>query len=329
MNYFPVSSSILSARHLADFLKKQYNFGEKTDCQLIKAGINHSYLVSDQDKKAVFRIYTLNWRSRTEILEEIKLLNLLKKNGIQVSFPIFDKNTNYIQELDAAEGKRLGLLFSYAEGEKKIHDLPLELNSKIGEIMAKMHKITQGMVLERTTYKKQNLLVDSLERLQKFSPQESEEMTFMKTTQTYLLAEMEQVKWAEVRKGVVHLDIGMDNMNIKDDQDITLFDFDFCGNGWLVLDLAYYILQIYYSDRNDAECQRKTEIFLAGYESVCALSAEEKRILPFLVLSLYFYYLAIQCQRFENWSNIFFNENYLKRYITVFIKRFFESYKMA
>ncbi len=329
MNYFPVSSSILSARNLADFLKNQYNFGEKTDCQLIKAGINHSYLVSDHNKKAVFRVYTLNWRSRTEILEEIKLLNWLKKHGIQVSFPIFDKNTNYLQELDAPEGKRFGLLFSYAEGEKKIHDLPLEMNSKIGEIMAKMHKITQNMVLERTTYQAQNLLIDSLEHLKKFLPQESEEMSFMKSTQGYLLAEMEKVKWVEVRKGVVHLDMGLDNMNIKNDQDITLFDFDFCGNGWLVLDLAYYILHIYYSDRNDEECRRKTEYFLVGYESVCPLSTEEKRILPFLVLSLYFYYLGIQSQRFENWSNVFFNENYLKKYIVVFVKRFFELHQMA
>lgn len=329
MNYFPVSSSILSARHLAVFLQKQYNFGEKTDCQLIKAGINHSYLVSDQGKKFVFRVYTLNWRTRTEILEEIKLLNELKKHGIQVSFPIFDKNTNYIQELDAPEGERFGLLFSFAEGEKKIHDLPLTLHTRIGEMMAKMHKITQNMVLERTTYERQNLLVDSLAHLQKFSPEESEEMNFMKTAQAYLLAEMEKIEWAEVRRGVVHLDMWVDNMNIKNDQDITLFDFDFCGNGWLVLDLAYYILQIYYSERNDAECRLRTDYFLAGYESVCALSAEEKRILPFFVLSLYFYYLGVQSQRFENWSNVFFNENYLKRYITVFVKRFFESHQMA
>ena len=47
-----------------------------------------------------------------------------------------------------------------------------------------------------------------------------------------------------------------------------------------------------------------------------------------LGVCLYFFYLGIQSQRFENWSNSFFNEAYLKRFINVLVKSYFERYSM-
>jgi hypothetical protein len=44
-----------------------------------------------------------------------------------------------------------------------------------------------------------------------------------------------------------------------------------------------------------------------------------------LGVSLYFFYLGIQCQRYENWSNSFLNEVYLKRFINLLVKRYFEE----
>jgi Ser/Thr protein kinase RdoA (MazF antagonist) len=88
MEAFPVISSILSASHLAKFLQSRYNLSADTTCKLLKTGINHSYLVSDGADKFVFRVYSLDWRSETEINEEIRLLNLLQDGGVSVSYPL-------------------------------------------------------------------------------------------------------------------------------------------------------------------------------------------------------------------------------------------------
>jgi Ser/Thr protein kinase RdoA (MazF antagonist) len=139
-----------------------------------------------------------------------------------------------------------------------------------------------------------------------------------------LLNEFEKLKVNDIRQGVVHLDIWFDNLAI-DGTEVTLFDFDFCGNGMLCYDIAYYILQVNSTEKEETECRLKSEAFLSGYESVTKLTDEERRIIPMLGVSLYFFYLGIQCQRFDNWSNTFLNEPYLKRFINLLVKKYFDK----
>jgi Ser/Thr protein kinase RdoA (MazF antagonist) len=324
---FPVINSTLSATHLGLSLQGRYHLSSATSCSLLKTGINDSYLVIDGAEKYIFRIYSLNWRTEKEIQEEIRLLNLLHENHIPVSFPLTDIDGKYIQELAAPEGKRSGVLFSFAKGEKLLN-FPVTTHYKIGEIMAKLHQLTLDLRLDRVTYTPDVVLVDSFEQLKKFISVETEEMAFMASAQKYLLGELEKANIREIRQGAVHLDIWFDNLSIDGDE-VTLFDFDFCGNGWLCYDIAYYILQLHSTEKDENECKSKLDAFLEGYQSITPISDEEKRLLPMLGVSLYFFYLGIQCRRFDNWSNTFLNEGYLKRFINLLVKMFFEKNKLG
>jgi Ser/Thr protein kinase RdoA (MazF antagonist) len=320
MSTFPVTSSIVSKTHLAQFLQPLYNLSPATTCTLLKAGVNHSYLVTDGSTKAIFRLYSLNWRTEVEIAEELRLLTLLNRNGIPVSYPLPDIKGTCIQTLEAPEGARSGVLFSFAEGEKRL-TFSADLHYTLGQIMARFHQLTQNLTLNRVTYTPERLLVDSLTQLPDFLSAETDEMKFMLDTQQYLLSAFREIDTTKLRMGTVHLDIWFDNLNIDKEEQITLFDFDFCGNGMLCLDIAYYILQIHSTEADVEEFRRKKDRFLAGYESVTVLSDEEKRLLPMLGLSVYYFYLGVQMQRFDDWSNAFLNELYLTRFINLRLKR--------
>lgn len=329
MTYFPVTNSNLSAEHVGQFLQEKYNFSKDTNCSLIRAGINDTYLVKDNLNKFVFRVYSLKWRTKNEITEEIKLLNLLKHNNISISYPFPDRGNEYIQTLNAPEGERFAVLFSYANGEK-LHSFSAEIHSKIGVLMAQLHQVTNNLTLNRVNYTPQLILVDSLKQIGKFLQEDTEEMHFMKSAQKCILEELSKVRISELRQGIVHLDIWFDNLNITKKEEITIFDFDFCGNGWLCFDIAYYILQLHNVEKYDEkEYQPKVDSFLEGYESVIKVSEEEKRLIPMLGVSLYFFYLGIQCQRYDNWSNSFLSENYLKRFINGLVKRYFDIAKVG
>jgi Ser/Thr protein kinase RdoA (MazF antagonist) len=323
MDHFPVSSSHLSAVHLAPFMQKKYGFSTQTRCRFIKAGVNDTYLVEDGGDRFVFRVYSLNWRTRAEIAEEIRLIRLLESHGIAVSYPIPDGSGNYIQALNAPEGDRPGVLFSYASGEKQ-HRYPPEIHFKIGKLMAELHRVTQNLQLERVTYNSQTLLADAFEQIKPFLPEGAPERGFMESTLTRLLDLLQQERTNELRKGAVHLDIWFDNLNITAEGGITLFDFDCCGNGWLCLDLAYYILQLHSIEKDKQAHQQKLDSFWKGYESISPLPEAEKQLIPALGVCLYVFYLGLQCRRFENWSNSFLNESYVKRYISMLIKPYFE-----
>ncbi|WP_026630245.1 phosphotransferase enzyme family protein [Dyadobacter alkalitolerans] len=326
MAHFPVTSSNPSTQHLGQFIQARYFPDKAVTCKLLKAGISHTYLVNASGIKYIFRVYALGWRSEKEINEEIRLLLYLYKNSIPVSYPIASETTGYIQTINAPEGDRYAVMFSYAEGKKQLN-FSLETHFQIGALMAQMHVLSQGFNLDRVTYTSETILVDPLEHISEFLASDTEEMAFMRSAQHILMQEFANVDESQLRKGAVHLDIWFDNLNIDSNNRVTIFDFDFCGNGWLCLDLAYYILQVHSVEKDEQECRSKVNRFLEGYESVASISGEEKRIIPMLGVSLYFFYLGVQSQRFDNFSNVFFNEVYLTRFINILVKKYFETAK--
>lgn len=324
MKNFSVTSSILSSSDIAHFVSKKYALSSTTTCQLLKAGINHTYRIESDNEIFIFRIYSYNWRTKEEIAEEIRLLQLLKENNISVSYPIADNSENFINILNAPEGVRYAVLFSFAKGHKVLN-FSEDIHFEIGKLMAKIHNLTTGLKLNRITYSPEILLNQSLQNIKIFLSEDTQEMQFLMATRLVLEKELSNAKNQFLRKGVVHMDIWFDNLNISDKNEVTLFDFDFCGNGWLCLDIAYYILQLHSTEKDDIERTAKINAFYKGYETVEKISDEEKRLIPLLGVCMYYFYLGVQCNRFENWSNTFLNEVYLKRFISVLIKGYYEK----
>ena len=322
MQSFPVSSSILSAPPIAAFVAQQYGLANVT-CQLLKAGINHTYLVLSASGKYIFRIYSYQWRSDVEIMEEIKLLQHLRDNSMNVSVAIPDVQGSFIQNIPAPEGERKAVLFTFATGEK-VHFFTAEQHYKAGVTMAEMHRHTEKMQLNRIQYTPEILITESLEKLRPYISFDTEEIGYMQTAKQKLLTILNTADTTAIRHGIVHMDMWFDNMNITDDGNITLFDFDFCGNSWLVADVAYYILQLYAVETDEQIFIEKKNSFLQGYESITRLTDEEKRLMPALGASSYFFYLGVQCERFENWANVFVSDTYLKRFITIRVKRWLD-----
>jgi Ser/Thr protein kinase RdoA (MazF antagonist) len=117
----------------------------------------------------------------------------------------------------------------------------------------------------------------------------------------------------KVRYGTVHLDVWFDNLHIDDEKEITFFDFDFCGNGYLCFDISYFLFQLFATHVNEEEYQVKADSFIKGYETVTKISNEEKKFLPYACLAIMTYYINVQCDRFDYWTNI--NRLYIKDYI--------------
>jgi Ser/Thr protein kinase RdoA (MazF antagonist) len=326
MNVFPVTESTLSAAHLATFLQDTYQLGPDTHCKLFRTGMNHLYMVTDGQKKYVLRIYTFNWRTRLEVSEELRLLQHLKQKDIPVAYPIADQNGELVQEIQAPEGLRYAVLFSFAEG-RKIARFSAETAYHIGVAVGSMHKATEGFALKRVTYDSQTLHINSLERIRMFFSAPSEEMDFVSQLSNYLVKMYEGMDASQFRRGALHLDIWFDNMHMNGENEITIFDFDFCGNGFLCYDISYFLYQLLNTNLEADDYKTKSESFLKGYETIVSIPENEKRMMPVMVLSVLLFYLGIQCDRYDTWSNIFLNEDHLKRYIAS-VKRWMTYHKI-
>lgn len=309
MTTFPVTASTISANELGEFTKEKYGLNENYDCKLFRTGMNHTYFLSDNETKYVLRVYSHNWRSKSEIIEEIKLLNLLSEEDLSVSFPIKDKNGGFIQEINAPEGIRYIVLFSFAKGGK-IRFMDNETCFEIGSLMAKIHNLTVNKTIDRISYDKKSLIEFPYEHLKQFFSDNLPEMEFIKEVGK----SFQNSDFDNVQNGVVHMDIWYDNMAVMNSNQITIFDFDFCGNGWQILDVGYFCKQLFFIESDKKKYELKVQSFLNGYQKIKNLSDKELKLIPKAGASVFVFYLGVQAQRFD-WSNIFLTENYLKMFV--------------
>ncbi|WP_407534708.1 phosphotransferase [Elizabethkingia miricola] len=311
---FPAINSTLSPNELGKLIQQKYGLSDKTECSIFRIAMNHLYIVYDGENKYVFRVYTHNWRTKLEIEEELRLLLHLKEADGQVAFPLADKSNQYIQEIEAPEGKRFGVLFSYAKGTKTAIFSP-QTSFFIGQALAKVHQSTENFELARISYNTQNLLQNPILRIKKFFNKNNSEVIFLEKLSAFLVLKSQDIDTPKMRYGSVHLDVWFDNLHIDNEKEITFFDFDFCGNGYLCFDISYFLFQLLTTNLNEAEYQEKAESFLKGYETVTVIGSEEKKFLPYACLAIMVYYISVQCDRFEYWTNIFVNEDHLKRMV--------------
>ncbi|RAV99003.1 phosphotransferase [Pseudochryseolinea flava] len=323
MNHFPVSSSVLSSSALAALVGTQYALKD-VSCTLLKTFVNDTYIISAEGKQFIFRVYTKGWRSELEIREEIRMIMAVHQANVGVSYPIMDTSGDYIQKIFAPEGDRFGVLFSHAAGEKKFN-LSNDLQQSLGVHLAKLHQATLDMTMHRPEYDGVTMLVYAFEKIQPYLKTSADDEAFMIKTKETLLSEFKKIKTDNVRKGGVHLDFWPDNLHIDSDNQITVFDFDFCGNGFQIIDIAFYFALMQGLAQNEDDFNNQTEAFLKGYETVTTLTDEERRIIPLLGAATCFYYMGVQSDRF---STIFFNEEHLKRMINVRLKRWMRFHKM-
>jgi Ser/Thr protein kinase RdoA (MazF antagonist) len=206
------------------------------------------------------------------------------------------------------------VLFSYAKGIKTAKFSP-QASFLIGQGLANVHQSTEKFELKRISYNTQNLLKNPVLKTKEFYSNNITEIEFLENLSTFLTLKIEDIDNQKVRYGSIHLDVWFDNLHIDDEKGVTFFDFDFCGNGYLCFDISYFLFQLFATNLNEEEYEIKADSFLKGYETVTEITNEEKKILPFACLAIMTYYISVQCDRFEYWTNIFLNEDHLKRMV--------------
>lgn len=311
---FPAINSTLSPNALGKLIQRKYGLSDKTECSIFRLAMNHLYMVHDDEERYVFRVYTHNWRTKSEIEEELRLLLHLKEADRQVAFPIADQSNQFIQEIEAPEGKRFGVLFSYAKGIKTAK-FSHQTSFLIGQALAKVHQSTENFGLLRISYDARNLLKNPVLRTKEFYSTNIGEIEFLENLSDFLTLKMENTDRQKMRYGAVHLDVWFDNLHIDNEKEITFFDFDFCGNGYLCFDISYFLFQLFATNLNEEEYQEKADSFIKGYGTVTEISRPEQEFLPFACLAIMTYYISVQCNRFDYWTNIFLNEDHLKRMV--------------
>lgn len=316
MPTFPVQYSTLSAAALKIHIENAYHL-KLVSCKYLLRGVSDTYILEAADARYIFKIYREQHRSRGEILGEVELLNLLKERGASVAYPLRDIAGQTLQTFNAPESIRYGILFSYAEGEP-VSDLNDTQLKTVGNQMAIVHNIAATAELDysRKPYTFETTLTRPLEILEPAFTELPAEYVYLKDISAKVIEKLSSFDLSGFSYGYCQYDFLPKNFHFNNDGKLTFFDFDFAGKGYLANDLmsffVHFFMHTYTGKLTDEEADRMYHVFLSAYREVRPVSDQEIEAIPYLGVGFWVFYLGFQYENFDDWSNLFFGQRFIK-----------------
>ncbi|MFD2921610.1 phosphotransferase enzyme family protein [Terrimonas rubra] len=292
---FPATYSTLCPLALATLISEKYPLGN-VQCKFLVRGVGDTYLVISPETRFILRIYRATHRSLPQIKEEVQLLQALKQADVSVSYPVADIAGETIIKLEAAEGERYGVLFSYAPGEvvRLLNETQLR---NLGHEMAGFHIVSSTIKLgdARWRFDPDTTLFRPLEKLRLPFEQNPEAYAWLKETAGHAAEKLAQLSASGFAEGYCHFDFLPKNFHFRDNA-VTFFDFDFMGYGWLVNDIMTFwqhlALDVYTGRMTQQAADDAYQTFLTGYRAKRVVTEQELAAVPYLSLGFWLFYMG-------------------------------------
>lgn len=283
--HFPVVYSTLCEQALKEWIEENYAVGKVQRVEFLLRGMNDTYKVHGNDALYIFRVYRGDWRRHQAAVEfEMDFLLHLQAEGISVSSPITALNGERVHSLQAPEGIRFGVLFTYAEGEERSID-NADISRLFGQAVSQLHSAADTFT---SSYERpvmdQHYLIDKplqviVDRIQ-HRPEDVQKLMAIGSALKEQITQFSALDW-----GVCHGDLhGNTNISYSGDQTYTHYDFDLCGYGYRAYDIAEFRLAREVRLGNDpGKLSELWDAFLEGYQSVRQLHEDDIRAVPVFV----------------------------------------------
>jgi Ser/Thr protein kinase RdoA (MazF antagonist) len=297
-SFFPVKRSLLSASALAEWVKNRYRLPGFPSCQFWRRSINDLYLIQAHERKLVLRISPTDWRSYEHLAAEIDLLIFLDQHHITVPQPIPDQDGAYIQTLNAPEGPRFAVAFSFVPG---VPHSPTKAHSyRFGQAIARLHAATDGYPADQAAFRFEatDMVEEPLARLKPLFTHHQDDFDYLVEISKGLKQAAGKLSRQAPEYGVCHGDVNDNNFHVDADHRWGLLDFEYFGYGWRVFDIGtFFNNQIHQQGRTE-RTRTFLDAFLEGYQSVRPLSQTELDVLPSFVILRQIWLLGIGARNF-------------------------------
>lgn len=313
MGVFPAIYSTLSPEALIDGVLSKYKLDSINQCVFWHRGLSDIYLIETPQSSYILKISHHHWRSQTDIQFELEFLDFLHEQNISVAHPLKTREGKLFVAVHAVEGDRYAALFPYAPGEVPQGDLNLDQSRIMGQTLGKIHSSSLEFcsTTSRQPLDLKYLLDDSFKVISPYLRNKTQDLAYLEHTifkikQKLVFLQPRSPLWT-----VCWGDPHSGNIHFTKDNHITLFDFDQCGYGWRMFDIAKF-LQVSLSAGIKREVR---DAFISGYQDIQELTEEELLSLQGLtqMAHIWAWAISINATAIHNWSRL--DDFYIKRYI--------------
>ena len=232
--------STFSSEAIKQLVLSHYNLDDSVESTLFSRGLNDTYLVSVQDRQFALRLYRSRWRTREAVVGEVAALLHLGSKGVPVATPVARSDGELVTDINAPEGTRWAVLFNWVEGGEPAYRN--ETHARLyGRLAAQLHVAGDDLPSSaaRSPLDLNYLLERPLESLRPALKSRPLIAARFEAIVDRVRTRMENAKEQLWDWGFCHGDLHCGNAHI-DGQQLSLYDFDCCGPGWRLYDLATY-----------------------------------------------------------------------------------------
>jgi Ser/Thr protein kinase RdoA (MazF antagonist) len=272
--------SRLSAQAIEQLVLSHYELIHPVECIFFTSGVNDTYQVRTHSEPFALRLYRPRTRGREVVAPELAALLHLRKQGVPVAAPVARSDGELITQITVPEGSRCAALFEWVDGDEPRYINPTHAQL-YGNAAARLHLAGDELPasLARSPLDADYLLEEPVANLRPWAAPFP-----LLAARFEALVERLRTRFEHTREqlsdwGFCHGDLHFGNAHVADNR-LQVYDFDFCGPGWRVYDLATYR----WAARMRNVEQRAWTPFIEAYLQLRPVPAAELEAVPLFVL---------------------------------------------
>ncbi len=295
----PILKSFVEPVALCDQLSEAYGLTD-VRVQLLKATMRDVYEVTADQGRFVATIYSHHDSQPSHVFAEQVFTNFLMRKGAPVITTLPTQRDEYLVLLPFPEGSRFLALLPHIDGEPFSKQPTSEQIRQYGEAIARIHLAADHYAgpLKRPVYQTNRLLWEPYETI-KSTLRDRVNIRALRNIAERVAQGLQQLQTKRPWFGMIHGDVVPSNALFQKDGTLTVIDFDLCGYGWRMYDVATFFNEARYWNMGDSA----QAAFLEGYESIFPIPEEQKRTLPLLGAARSIWALGHAAAHVDTWGS--------------------------
>jgi Ser/Thr protein kinase RdoA (MazF antagonist) len=265
-----------------------FGFPADAHIALLSLSENATYRIDDPaaNRTAVLRVHRTGYHPPGAVASELAWLQALRKDeGLLTPAVYRAVDGRDVVDITVGDLTRQTVLFEWLPGTEPPEDKLSEKFELLGEICARMHRHSRswqrppGFV--RFDWDFDSCVGDTPRwgRWQDGIGVGSPELQILNRAAALMRERLDRYGRGKDRFGLIHADVRLANL-LADGDDIQVIDFDDCGFGWFMFDLATAVSFMEHDPRVPELC----DAWVRGYRRVLPLEPEDEAEIPTFVL---------------------------------------------
>ena len=271
---------------LAHSALARYPTLKEAELQLICRSENATFRVDAKGHHYALRLHRGHYHQKQVIESELLWLDALRSEGIQVPEALFDAEGERVQTLLLPSGEqRYAVIFHWVAGDMLTNSIEPQVFQPLGEITARLHQHSQRWSqpdgFKRIVWDHASMVgAEGHWGDWRMAPGlQCHDNAVIEEALQRIGDDMAAFGQAPLRYGLIHADLRLTNL-LRHQGETRVIDFDDCGMGWYLHDLAAAIS----FEEHHPNAAAWVDHWLTGYERVMHIDDHAIAMIPSFIM---------------------------------------------